>query len=181
VREALSKLSAEGLVVSEPQRGFRVAPVSQADLEDLTNTRIEIETLCLKRAMTVGGIEWEAGLLSALHRLSRTPEWDSPKNGELTDRWIEAHTDFHDALTAACDSRWLLRIRKTLFAQAERYQRLSASVGRRDRDVAGEHRALVDAVLAGDVETSAALLRAHLSLTQNLVVSFVGRETPSNA
>src|SRR5580698_4068296 len=43
VREALSRLTAEGLVIAEAQRGFRVMPVSRADLEDLTSTRIEIE------------------------------------------------------------------------------------------------------------------------------------------
>src|ERR1700679_1227048 len=45
VREPLSRLSAEGLVTAEPQRGFRVAPVSFEDLTDLTMTRIDIENL----------------------------------------------------------------------------------------------------------------------------------------
>jgi DNA-binding GntR family transcriptional regulator len=172
VREALSKLSAEGLVVSEPQRGFKVAPVSLADLVDLTNTRIEIETLCLKRAMQAGGVEWEASLISALHRMSRTPEWDAVDDTQLNDSWIDAHTEFHHALSSACDSAWLLRIRKALFAQAERYHRLSASVARRDRDVRGEHKSLVDAVLARDFDAAAHLLRAHLSLTQDLAATF---------
>lgn len=175
VREALSRLSAEGLVVSEPQRGFTVAPVSRLDLEDLTRTRIEIELLCLERAIEVGDLDWEAGVISALHRMSRTQEWDGDA---LSDAWIDAHADFHVALTSACDSQWLLRIRRALFAQAERYHRLSASVARRDRDVDCEHRALVDAVLARDIGHASQLIRAHLSLTQDLAASFA--EVPAH-
>jgi DNA-binding transcriptional MocR family regulator len=49
VREALSRLVADGLVQASDQRGFRVSPVSPADLEDVTRTRIDIEGLTLRR------------------------------------------------------------------------------------------------------------------------------------
>ena len=74
IREALSRLTSEGLVVAEPQRGFRAAPISAEDLLDLTKTRIQIETLCIRRAIEVGDVAWESQLVAALHRLSRTPE-----------------------------------------------------------------------------------------------------------
>src|SRR5215469_10320330 len=77
IREALSRLTSEGLVVAEPQRGFRAAPISAADLTDLTMVRVEIETLCLKRAIAFGDVDWEARLVAAAHRLSRTPERDT--------------------------------------------------------------------------------------------------------
>ena len=51
-----SRLSAEGLVVAEPQRGFKVAPVSLEDLADLTKARIEIETLCITNSIEAGGV-----------------------------------------------------------------------------------------------------------------------------
>ena len=72
VREALSRLTAEGLAVAEMNRGFRAAPVSESELLDLTGTRIEIETSCLRRSMAVGGVDWEARIVAAHHRLSRT-------------------------------------------------------------------------------------------------------------
>src|ERR1700683_2974942 len=74
IREALSRLTSEGLVVAEPQRGFRVAPISAADLVDLTMVRVEIDTLCLKRAIACGDVDWEARLIAAAHLLARTPE-----------------------------------------------------------------------------------------------------------
>jgi DNA-binding GntR family transcriptional regulator len=69
VREALARLSAEGLVVSEPQRGYRVAPVSLEDLTDLTMTRIDVENLCLLRSIEQGGVDWETAVVAAMHRL----------------------------------------------------------------------------------------------------------------
>src|SRR6201998_1543208 len=74
IREALSRLTSEGLVVAEPQRGFRAAPISPEDLQDLTKVRIEIDSLCLRRAIELGDVDWEAHLVAAFHRLSRTPE-----------------------------------------------------------------------------------------------------------
>jgi DNA-binding GntR family transcriptional regulator len=51
VREALSRLVADGLVQASDQRGFRVSPVSSADLADVTQTRIDIESLALRRSI----------------------------------------------------------------------------------------------------------------------------------
>jgi len=75
VREALSRLTSEGLVVAEPQRGFRVAPVSADDLRDLYRTRVDIEGLCLRRSIEVGGLDWESSLVAAYHSLSKTRRW----------------------------------------------------------------------------------------------------------
>src|SRR5271157_1164652 len=47
VREALSRLSAEGLVIAESQKGYRVAPLSADELLDLTEARVEIERIAL--------------------------------------------------------------------------------------------------------------------------------------
>ena len=65
VREALSRLSAESLVIAEPQRGFRVSPINAEDVRDLTQVRIDIELKCLRRAMSEGDVSWEAGIVAA--------------------------------------------------------------------------------------------------------------------
>ena len=49
VREAVTRLASEDLVVAAPQRGFSVRPISIAHFRDLTWVRIQIETMALRR------------------------------------------------------------------------------------------------------------------------------------
>lgn len=179
IREALSRLTAEGLIVATPQRGFSVAPISSEDLRDLTSVRVEIEQSCLRRAIAAGDITWESKIVAALHRLSRTPERVSGDEARLNEAWVEAHAAFHEALVAACDSPWSLRLRAQLYAQAERYRRLSVPLARIARDLKTEHRALADAVLARDTSRSTALIAEHLSLTMHIIIN--GADLPDSS
>ena len=165
VREALSRLTSEGLVIAEPQRGFRVAPISAAELRDLTGVRTHIEGLCLERAVAVGDLGWEAALVAAFHLMSRTPEREPGDPQRMDEAWSAAHAAFHEALVAACDSSWLLRLRATLYAQSERYRRLSVPLARTARDLNREHQDIMEAVLARDAGRAGALMAQHLERT----------------
>ncbi|QCI69297.1 FCD domain-containing protein [Phreatobacter stygius] len=170
IREALSRLTADGLVVAEAQRGFSVAPVSQDDLIDLTSTRIEMELACLGRALERGDVEWETGIVAAYHRLSRTPERVDGDPMVVSEDWALAHKAFHAALVAACDSPWRLRLRAILYDQSERYRRLSVPAASHERPIDAEHRALMDAALARDVALVGRLMRDHLNETTRRVL-----------
>ena len=170
IREALSRLTSEGLVHAEPQRGFRAAPISLADLRDLTMVRIEIERLCLKRSIMNGTVEWEARLVAAFHRLSRTPERAAADPKRSDDEWADAHAAFHAALVEGADSLWLLRLHAQLYAQSERYRRLSIPLARNERNVGREHQAILDAALARDTGRALSLLTQHLSLTTKILL-----------
>jgi DNA-binding GntR family transcriptional regulator len=165
VREALSRLVADGLVVAEDQRGFRVSAVSLADLHDVTQTRIELECLALRRAIAHGDPAWEAGLHAAWAALRDTP------HGSLEDRrrhaaaWSAVHGRFHAALVAACGLDWLMRFRATLYEQSERYRVLDRSVAAPGRDVAGEHQRIYAATIARDAPRAEAELAAHFQRT----------------
>ena len=165
VRESLARLASDDLVVAEAQRGYRVAQVSPDTLVDLMKTRAEIESLCLRKSLSLGGVEWEANVLAAGHRLSRTPKTVAAKNDIISDEWEAAHDAFHLALVAACDSPWLLKIRAQLYTQAERYRRLSLRISAARRDVAAEHRKLLKAAIARDADRVAGLMARHLDAT----------------
>jgi DNA-binding GntR family transcriptional regulator len=173
IREALSRLTSEGLVVAEPQRGFRAAPISAADLTDLTMVRIEIDSLCLKRAIASGDVGWESHLVAATHRLARTPERVPEDPARSNDAWAEAHAAFHLALMEGCGSPWLLHLHALLYAQSERYRRLSVPFAANGRDVNAEHQAIVVAALARDSKTAVRLLAAHLQATTRILLDAV--------
>lgn len=169
VREALSRLASEALVVAEPQRGFKVAPVSVVDLEDLTQTRIDIETIALRRSIANGTVAWESSLVAALHQVVHLPKFHSADPGRVSEDWTTAHSAFHAALVSACNSRWLLWLRGILFDHSERYRRLSAPAEGGERDTDAEHAAIAEAALARDADLAVALLTQHLSYTMQLV------------
>jgi DNA-binding GntR family transcriptional regulator len=171
VREALSRLSAEKWTIATAQKGYSVAPVSIADLKDLTRTRIAIEQMCLRSAIAHGDVEWETSIVAAYHRLHRIPIVVADTASRLNDSWVAAHTTFHAALASGCDSLWLLNLRTMLYAQSERYRHLSFALGRENRDVDAEHKAILDACLARDAELACRLIDDHLKRTTDILVS----------
>ena len=170
VREALSRLTAEGLVAAEPQRGFIVAPASIEDLIDLTTVRIEIETRCLKRALQIGDVAWESRVVSCWHQLSRTTVRVRGSD-DVNPEWTRLHSEFHESLLSACDSKWWLKLRGQLYTQSERYRRLVLPYAKIQRDVDAEHEAIVEAVLARSVRTACQLLAQHLQLTADILLA----------
>jgi len=170
IREALSRLTSEGLVVAKPQRGFRAAPISPQDLSDLTKVRIEIDSLCLRKAIEHGGVDWESRLVAAFHRLSRTPERAAGDPTRSSEEWATAHAEFHTALVEGCGSPWLMRLHNQLYDQSERYRRLSVSLAPRRRNIGDEHQKILDAVLARDAGKAVKLLAQHLSATTAILM-----------
>ena len=173
MREALSRLQAEGLVVAEPQKGFTVSPVSERDLIDLTEARVAIEGLCLEAAVTEGDVDWESRIVAAFHRLSRLPERNPDGTNSLSHRWSEAHSEFHEALVAGCANTWLLRMRSLLYARSERYRHLSVPLRTIERAVDEEHRNIMEATLARDASRAKAFMAEHLRLTSRILLELL--------
>jgi DNA-binding GntR family transcriptional regulator len=163
VREALSRLTTENLVCAVDQRGFRVAPISLDDLDDLTRTRLQIEELALRQSVARGDAAWEAALRAAYAAMQAHP----PRPADHLA--AELHAGFHTALVAGCGSATLLRIRTQLYDLSERYRALAAMRAAATRPVADEHAAIFRAVLARDADTAVAALCGHISLTTELV------------
>jgi DNA-binding GntR family transcriptional regulator len=175
VREALARLSSDGFVVTEPQRGFRVASVSRADLLDLTERRVAIEGQCLLLSIQNGSLAWEGRVLASLHELSRTPV---RLDNEFNPAWISTHVRFHATLVEACDSPWLMRIRELLFIHSERYRVLSIHLDRPHLD--SEHHDIAEAAITRDTERAVALLADHVKLTARIILEneVDGHESP---
>jgi DNA-binding GntR family transcriptional regulator len=173
VREALSRLTSEGLVESEPQRGFSVTPVSAEDLQDLTNVRVEIEQLTLRDSIASGDARWEARVLSAFHEVSRTPYLGVQTPLRFDWRFVEVHQTFFDVLVSACRSAWLTKTRNMLQVQALRYLGRSPPPTPDERDLVAELRELMNAALERSAHRACALLAEHMLRTADSLAKFI--------
>ena len=180
VREALARLEAEHLVVYQRNRGFSVAPVSSAELEDLRRARQAIELPLLKEAMENGDTEWEAQVLAAHHRLICCALPVDDASEATLAQWEQLHAAFHKTLLQAAKSTWLLRFREQITEQLQRHHRVLAilpvhkgeglhNLQAREalRQALGpqEHTALLNAVLARDIDQALALMAEHMDAT----------------
>jgi DNA-binding GntR family transcriptional regulator len=174
LREALSRLTAVGLVETASQRGFRVATVSAKDLEDVTESRVRLETQLLAESIAHGDDAWEGRVAGAFHTLAKMESEGLPLDAETFTRWEERNSAFHDALIGASVSRWTARFRETIYDHHERYRRISHLVGNRSFDVRDEHAAICEAALARDAETACRLTADHIRRTGEAIRIHLG-------
>lgn len=178
LREALNRLHAERLVVNDPPRGFKVAPISAADMHDVMAVRILIECQALRLSIAKGDDSWEAGLVAAFHALDlqskRVREAGSAADDEALMQLEIRHHDFHRALLLACQSPRLLALFEQLYAETQRY-RLPAfrneESGQVQRDLSAEHSSIMEAALARKMDEAARLLTLHYDRTAHDVAA----------
>jgi DNA-binding GntR family transcriptional regulator len=164
VREALTRLGEQRLVVANPQRGFSVVGLSVSDLDDLTDVRTQIESMALRDSITHGGVAWEAEVVAALHRLERTEIYADPAH--VNPDWLDLHRAYHHSLVAGGASTRLREIANTLRDNAELYRMWSRTWAHDvDRDLQAEHRAIMTAALSGDEQAAVAALSQHIART----------------
>lgn len=169
LREALSRLSAEGLVAKNDQRGFSVSPIAWDQLHTLTRTRLQLESLALRESMECRDQAWEEHLALLIHKLGRVPRSLSKKTYQPNPEWEDLHRAFHRGLLSRCSSRWLLSFCDTLADEAYRFRQLAAGRVFSSRNEHAEHVALFEAAIHGRVEVALDLLRQHFTKTHDAV------------
>ena len=169
VREGLSRLVAQGLIIAIGQRGFHVARISEDDLRDITSVRRLVEVEALNLAISKGRDEWEAGIVAGLHRLQLFANRSEETFREESAEFDDVHRGFHTALLASCGSSRLLELHRSLYDQAYRYRRLMMVRHEGRQSFLDGHRALADIVLTRDTAFACKLLADHLNLTLNYV------------
>lgn len=164
MREALSRLVAEHLVTAASQRGFRVAPMSIEELQDIYFARASLEAMITALAVERGDDSWEASVIATAHTLARVDTVESAD--QMLTLWDSRHKAFHNAIASGCGSNKLMELRTTMLDQAERYRQLwlrqtvfSADALETKRE---EHRCLIDALLSRDSEQARHIMFEHM-------------------
>jgi DNA-binding GntR family transcriptional regulator len=161
IREALLRLTEQGLLVAEPQRGVRVRDLSIDDIAAITETRVLVESQAIRWSIARGDLAWETAVLAAHHRLERTPV--QGPDGAIDEQWAVLHTEFHTALLAGSGNPRVEAIAAALRDSSELYRRWYwVLTDDHQRDIPAEHRDLKDLALARDADAAVALLVHHI-------------------
>lgn len=168
MREALSRLGKEGMVLQSDRRGFFVTNINREDFNELIRSRCLLYEVALRESIRNGDSAWEDAIILSFHRLeSVTQQEVSDGYNSDYDVW---HRKFHTALISACKSRWIITYCEQLFDQSERY-RIMSRASKPMRDVNGEHRDIMTAALKRDVGLSTHLLLEHIKRTGELFLA----------
>ena len=153
VREAFQRLQAQGLAVSEPRRGMRVAPLDERSMREVVEIRAALEVLALRHAarrLTPLQIERIDEAVAAGDRAQSFAEWEA------------ANRSFHSELVAACRMPRLLAMLAELQLANSRFAfAATRSAGWQPRSN-HDHRQILDALRRGAVDQAAALLGRHI-------------------
>jgi GntR family transcriptional regulator, carbon starvation induced regulator len=169
VREALAVLAGAGLVVSESQRGFRVAAASRADFVDIAALRKLLETSALNMSMARGGDQWVSEIRrvhTLFSRLSQKAGHDDP----ISDAWETYHREFHFSLISECGSPALLNFWSQLHDRFDRYRRITLASGSYMAGTAGDHDDIMEAVIRRDAARAAALVGDHIQKITDIIL-----------
>lgn len=151
VREALSRLSAEGLVEIERNRGFRATPISPDGYRQLIEACFAVEIPCVRESIRDGDTEWELNLISAYHRALRTAHLVAADKAPL-ETYVTERLRYYEALLGGCSNQWLLWSWRLLYAQNMRYRHLYPSLVQFELKTAALHEEATNAVLARDAD-----------------------------
>jgi len=163
VREAFRRLEAQGLVVSEPRRGVRVAGFSLDEVKEVAEMRAALEVLALRHAAP----HLTKNILNQAEDANKVGD----KAGDVQ-AWENANRTFHRLILTPCAMPRLLKSIDDLHTASARFL-FSGWRAEWDAPTDRDHRAILDALRAGQVEAAASVLARH--------VQWVGKQagTPS--
>ena len=160
LRETLNRLSSDGFVVAEKQRGFFVRPVSREDLIEITHLRVLLECDALRASVINGDNDWEGDLVAAHHKLHLMEKKLLAGDTSEKETWKRYDWMFHLALIRACNSQNLLQLHATIYDKYLRYQMLVLTY--RGEAAVDEHRKMFEAALNRDADSAAKCLEEHI-------------------
>lgn len=167
LREALKQLAAEGFVTLTSHKGAVVAELSVAEVEELFDLRLRLETWLLRLSVPLMG-EAELAELDSILEAQRRPD--------VLPRWGELNWQLHETMYRAANRPVTLKLLKNIHDKIDRYLRLEITMrAGRDRGLA-EHEALVASCRARDVTAAVALLERHIRETARGLVASLKME-----
>ncbi len=165
IREALGRLQQEGLVQLLPGGGVRVALLALGEAVELYDVREVLDGLAARLAAARATPDALAGLEKALRRMAQCVE-----RGD-SNQWFGAHVAFHDEIFRLSGNARLQALSAVVRLSIQRFHPLLLRTERRLEEAHRQHRAIFDAIRAGDTETAERRGRHHIASAKAIVLA----------
>ncbi len=170
IREAIRKLENEGLVRIIPRSGAQVAQISEQELQDVLEIRRSLDSLSASLACRRMTEEEKKALRSACD------DFEKMARGGRIVEVAEADVAFHDVIINATKNKRLIEIVRNLADQMYRYRFEYIKDDGNYEQLIAEHRALADAICAGDAEQAAEIAIRHIDRQETSVLAQLKRK-----
>jgi DNA-binding GntR family transcriptional regulator len=167
IREALRQLSAEGFVTMHRNRGVLVTQTSLAEIHELFDLRVALETMLIEAAVP----KLRPADLAAAAEYQRAFDEETDIN-----RWGQCNWKFHEALYLPAGRSRTLAIVANINRHVDRLLRLQMSLVDGKRKSRREHGAIFEACCKGKVERVVSLLRQHIRGVEEIILTFASKQ-----
>jgi DNA-binding GntR family transcriptional regulator len=158
IRETLIQLASMGLVVIRPRRGAIVAELGPQQLVEMFEVMSELESTCGRLAARRMTPEEQKALLAAHEACQAAMQAHEP------DDYYYKNEVFHEAIYAGSHNQFLIEQTRNLYRRLRPYRRLQLRVRDRLANSYREHDGVVQAIVSGDGDLAARLLRDHVMI-----------------
>jgi DNA-binding GntR family transcriptional regulator len=157
VREAMLTLVNQGVMEVVPNRGFRVTPVTEKDLDEVHQLRLMLEVPAVRQLAQRDNTEHAEMLHGHARRCTQAAE-----DRDLT-VFLEADRDFHLSMLGLLENGRLVQLVEMLRDQTRLYGMRALAEEGKLVTTSLEHFGLLEAVLSGDPDKAAAEMARHLA------------------
>jgi DNA-binding GntR family transcriptional regulator len=166
LREAMTRLEVEGLVVLRPRRGYAVLSLERSEIREIFELRAVVEEHLAGIAAETRTAKDLAAVLQPLSRMERI----AAQTPNQTDKWLDANSEFHARLLSAAHRRHASRFATMLRNQVEPYIRIEIGLTKQVMQAEREHREMYDALQASDATRLRRLCRQHCENTASRLI-----------
>jgi DNA-binding GntR family transcriptional regulator len=164
IREALKNLEAEGLVQFYPNRGVVVVALSAEEAQEIFEIRIFLESGALELSIP----NLTKADLNQAEKLLIQGDLE-----EYSDKWSELNWQFHEVIYQGAKKPRLLQLIRMMHNNVERYMRLYLTTMKYQVKSQEEHRALLEACTAGNIEAGKTILRSHMEAASSSLLTYL--------